>query len=129
MITRTNWKKLSKHRTLTITPRNLLRAYFRWGYPADEEDRTKKPYALPHPNSLAGTWAATVSWIGHDRYVQETARFNAARARPGYCQTINQVNPIHATPEEEQATQPSPEGEQGLAKASSSNTPGVASGQ
>ena len=109
MITRTNWKKLSKHRTLTITPRNLLRAYFRWGYPADEEDRTRKPYALPHPRSLlVDTWEATVSWVSHEHYAQATTLFNAARARPGYYYAINQVNPIHATPEQEQATQPSP---------------------
>ena len=47
-----------KHRT-----RNLLRAHFRSG-PADEEDRARKPCALPHPGSLlAGTWETTVSWI------------------------------------------------------------------
>ena len=38
--------------------------------------------------------------------------FNAARARRGYYQTISQVNPIRATPDQEQATQPSPEVEQ-----------------
>ena len=74
MITRSNWNILSKHRTLTITPRNLLRTYFRWGYPADDEDRSRKPYALPHPRSLlVGTWEATVSSISHEHYVQATA--------------------------------------------------------
>ena len=65
------------------------------------------------------------------------ALFNAARARPGHYYTINQVNPIHATPEQEQAAQTSPKVEQDLAssehsvleQASPSNTPGVASGQ
>ena len=74
MITRSNWNILPKRRTLTITPRNLLRTYFRWGYPADDEDRSRKPYALPHPRSLlVGTWEATVSSISHEHYVQATA--------------------------------------------------------
>ena len=115
MISRTNWNTLSKHRTLTVTHRNLLRTYFQWGCPADEEDRARKPCALPHPRSLlAGTWETTVSWISHEHYLQETALFEAARARPGHCYTINPANPVHATPEQEQATQQSPEVERGL---------------
>ena len=65
--------------------------------------------------------------------VQATALFNAARARPGFYYTINQVNPIHATPEQEQATQteqdPASSERSVPEQASPSNTPGVASGQ
>ena len=90
VISRTNWNILSKNRTLTMTPRNILHACFSWGYPADEEDKTRKPYAQPHPNSLLpATWQDQVSWMSHAGYLQVTEEFNAARMRQGYYGTIN----------------------------------------
>ena len=72
VISRTNWNILSKNRTLSMTP----------GYPADEEDKTRKPYAQPHPNSLLpATWQTQVSWMSHASYVQATEAFNTARMR------------------------------------------------
>ena len=68
-----------------MTPRNILHACFSWGYPADEEDKTRKPYAQPHPNSLLpATWQDQVSWMSHAGYVQVTEAFNAERMRQGY---------------------------------------------
>ena len=72
VISRTNWNILSKNRTLSMTP----------GYPADEEDKTRKPYAQPRPNSLLpATWQTQVSWMSHASYVQATEAFNTARMR------------------------------------------------
>ena len=92
-----------------MTPRNILHACFRWGYPADEEDKTRKPYAQPHPNSLiAATWQDQVFWMSHAGYVQVTEAFNTARMRQGYYGTINQNNPVVPDTVSEQVTHPSP---------------------
>ena len=73
-----------RNRTCTVTDFNLLRNYFLQGYPSEEKDKKKKPYALPHTHSL------------------HASTFETARVQPGYYATINQANPIHATPEMEQ---------------------------
>ena len=123
VISRTNWNILSKNRTLTMTPRNILHGWFRWGYPADEEDKTRKPYAQPHPNSLiAATWQDQVFWMSHAGYVQVTEAFNTARMRQGYYGTINQNNPVVPDTVSEQVTHPSPAQGQGLEQSSTSSS-------
>lgn len=98
-----NWNILSRNRTCTVTDFNLLRNYFLQGYPSEEKDKKKKPYALPHTHSLhASTFETAVARISYKRYLQKTTDFETARVQPGYYATINQANPIHATPEMEQ---------------------------
>ena len=125
-IAMSNWNILSKHRTLTITPQNLLNAYFRRGYPAEEKDKMKKPYVLPHPDPLpVASWQATVSWISHARFVPETDKFNAARVREDYYYTINQDTPIQATPAQEQHAQSSSATDQSQEENSASSSSGL----
>ena len=100
---RKNWNILSRNRTCTVTDFNLFRNYFLQGYPSEEKDKKKKPYALPHTHSLhASTFETAVARISYKRYLQKTTDFETARVQPGYYATINQANPIHATPEMEQ---------------------------
>ena len=76
---------------------------FLQGYPSEEKDKKKKPYALPHTHSLhASTFETAVARISYKRYLQKTTDFETARVQPGYYATTNQANPIHATPEMEQ---------------------------
>ena len=94
---------LSRNRTCTVTDFNLLRNYFLQGYPSEEKDKKKKPYSLPHTHSLhASTFETAVARISYKRYLQKTTDFETARVQPGYYATINQANPIHATPKMEQ---------------------------
>ena len=93
-----------RNRTCTVTDFNLLRNYFLQGYPSEEKDKKKKkPSALPHTHLLhASTFETAVARISYKRYLQKTTDFEIARVQPGYYATINQANPIHATPEMEQ---------------------------
>ena len=69
---------------------------------SSHDHKSQLEYTLQAWNAR-GHLSKLASWMSHEHYVQETALFNAARARPGYHCTINQVNPIQAAPEQEQA--------------------------
>ena len=88
-----NWNILSRNRTCTVTDFNLLRNYFLQGYPSEEKDKKKKPYALPHTHSLhASTFETAVARISYKRYLQKTTDFETARVQPGYYATsIKQI--------------------------------------
>ena len=86
-----------------MTHFQLLRNYFQQGYPTEEKDNTKRPYALPHVKSLyADTWELAVARVSYRSYLQETNAFEEARESPGFYATINQANPVMAAPEPEQ---------------------------
>ena len=60
---RPNWHILAKKRTLTTTPKDLLRVYYQRGYPADLVDKARLPCTLPQQNAItAAEWQRIVTW-------------------------------------------------------------------
>ena len=111
VLSRPNWHILAKRCTLTSTPRELLRLYFRQGHPADLTDRTNLPYALPRHNAVQDAeWQHTVEWFSHARYLQDMEAVIAERTWSGvdtFYTKMNQTNPIKAAQAEpEQANSP-----------------------
>ena len=113
VLSRPNWHILAKKCTLTTTPKDLLRAYYQRGYPADLVDKARLPYTLPHENAItAEEWQRIVTWFSHSNYIQNADDVNATRSRSGidiFYTTMDQTNPIIAAQEEAAQTDPQAE--------------------
>ena len=89
-----------------MTHYQLLSRHFQQGYPADEKDNTKRPYAVPHLKSLyVATWEKLISKVIYQGYYQTTNDFEEDREwrdQSDFYTTINQENPVRAALESEQ---------------------------
>ena len=122
VLSRPNWHIFAKKCTLTTTPKDLLRAYYQRGYPADLVDKARLPYTLPQQNAItAAEWQHIVTWFSRSSYVQDMDAVNAARLRSGFYTTIDQTNPIRAAQEE--AAQTDSQAEQNMATTSAASGP------
>lgn len=84
-----------------MTHCQLLRVHFHQGYSADEEDKSKRPYAVPHVKSLyVATWEKLISKVIYKGYYEATNAFEEAREvrdQLDFYAMINQDNPVGAS--------------------------------
>ena len=100
-ISRKSWHLLSKHRTCTITPRQLLSVHFLHGYLSTEQEDAKKPHAAAYVKSLhEHTWETLVTRVISWGYNEATNQFRtAASEKIDFDFTIDQTNPVETPPE------------------------------